>query len=191
MEPDKSTLEDLVDWASILVDWITTLDLKTMDLEGAFRPAFEVISRFFYMGSTGKSSTYRETPGGQLLAHLQAIVHKPLGFASSPSLPGTINSPWWTDFAHLIYWFYFVATFTTVAFLWYLYDFRVRRVETAHPMRETRGFSRAQTGDLVTAVLPLTWSATMVMHASTHSINFDENTAGAAFSFTVVAYQWG
>lgn len=31
----------------------------------------------------------------------------------------------------------------------------------------------------------------MVMHASTHSINFDENTAGAVFSFTVVAYQWG
>jgi|TARA_B110000503_G_scaffold139748_1_gene228895 heme/copper-type cytochrome/quinol oxidase subunit 2 len=84
-----------------------------------------------------------------------------------------------------------VATFTTVAFLGYLYDLLVRRREAAHPIRETRGFSRAQTGDLITAVLPLTWSATMVMHASTHSINFDENTAGAAFSFTVIAYQWG
>lgn len=31
----------------------------------------------------------------------------------------------------------------------------------------------------------------MVMHASTHSINFDENTAGTVFSLTVVAYQWG
>lgn len=90
-----------------------------------------------------------------------------------------------------MYWFYVVATFATVAFLAYLYDLLVRRREAAHPVRETRGFSRAQTGDLVTAVLPLTWSATMVMHASTHSINFDENTAGAAFSFTVIAYQWG
>jgi len=90
-----------------------------------------------------------------------------------------------------VYWFYVVATFATVAFLGYLYDLLVRRREAAHPVRETRGFSRAQTGDLVTAVLPLTWSATMVMHASTHSINFDENTAGAAFSFTVIAYQWG
>lgn len=84
-----------------------------------------------------------------------------------------------------------MASFTTVAFLAYLYDFFVRRRETAHPIRETRGFSRAQTGDLITAVLPLTWSATMVMHASTHSINFDENTAGTVFSFTVIAYQWG
>jgi len=149
------------------------------------------IPSFFYRGSTNSLVEGGETSPRDLLAQLQAIVHKPLGFATSPSLPGTINSPWWTDFSHLIYWFYFVSTFATVAFLWYLYDFRVRRAETAHPIRETRGFSRAQTGDLVTAVLPLTWSATMVMHASTHSINFDENTAGTAFSFTVVAYQWG
>lgn len=144
-----------------------------------------------YTSSPNHAFERVETPQLQLLAQAEAVVHKPLGFASSPSLPGTINSPWWTDFAHLIYWFYFIATFATVAFLWYLYDFRVRRVETAQPIRETRGFSRAQTGDLVTAVLPLTWSATMVMHASTHSINFDENTAGTAFSFTVIAYQWG
>lgn len=31
----------------------------------------------------------------------------------------------------------------------------------------------------------------MLMHASTHSINFDENTAATVFSFTVIAYQWG
>lgn len=133
-------------------------------------------------------------PGGlpePLLAQHEAVTHRPVSYTSSPSLPGTLNAPWWTDFAHLVYWFYVVATFTTVAFLGYLYDLFVRRREAAHPVRETRGFSRAQTGDLVTAVLPLTWSATMVMHASTHSINFDENTAGAAFSFTVIAYQWG
>ena len=130
-------------------------------------------------------------PEATLLAQQEATTHRPVSYTSSPSLPGTLNAPWWTDFAHLVYWFYVVATFTTVAFLGYLYDLLVRRREAAHPIRETRGFSRAQTGDLVTAVLPLTWSATMVMHASTHSINFDENTAGAAFSFTVIAYQWG
>jgi hypothetical protein len=31
----------------------------------------------------------------------------------------------------------------------------------------------------------------MLGHASTHSINFDENTTATTFSFTVVAYQWG
>ena len=130
-------------------------------------------------------------PEAALLAQAEGATHRPVSYASSPSLPGALNAPWWTDFAHLVYWFYVVATFATVAFLAYLYDLLVRRREAAHPVRETRGFSRAQTGDLITAVLPLTWSATMVMHASTHSINFDENTAGAAFSFTVIAYQWG
>jgi hypothetical protein len=139
----------------------------------------------------GAVSTQPSNPNAALLAQAEGVTHRPVSYASSPSLPGTINAPWWTDFAHLVYWFYVVATFATVAFLAYLYDLLVRRREAAHPVRETRGFSRAQTGDLVTAVLPLTWSATMVMHASTHSINFDENTAGAAFSFTVIAYQWG
>jgi hypothetical protein len=31
----------------------------------------------------------------------------------------------------------------------------------------------------------------MLGHASTHSINFDENTTATTFSFTVIAYQWG
>lgn len=70
-----------------------------------------------------------------------------------------------------------------------LHSLASRHIETKFPKRETRGFSRAQTGDVMTAVLPLTWSITMLMHASTHSINFDENTAATVFSFTVVAYQ--
>ena len=66
-----------------------------------------------------------------------------------------------------------------------------KSVESRQPVRETRGFSRAQTGDGITAVLPMTWSITMLMHASTHSINFDENTTGSTLVLTVIAYQWG
>ncbi len=57
--------------------------------------------------------------------------------------------------------------------------------------RETRGFSRAQTGDALTSVVPLAWSVSMLMHASLYSFNFDDNTAGTTFSFNVLAYQWG
>jgi hypothetical protein len=72
-----------------------------------------------------------------------------------------------------------------------LYHLFVFNVETRLPIRETRGFSRAQTGDVLTAILPMSWSITMLMHASTHSINFDENTTATAFSLTIIAYQWG
>jgi len=72
-----------------------------------------------------------------------------------------------------------------------LHGLTAKNVEPRSPRRETRGFSRAQSGDVMTAALPMTWSITMLLHASTHSINFDENTAATVFSFTVVAYQWG
>jgi len=108
---------------------------------------------------------------------------------ASPS--GTLGLPWFTDFMHLAFWFFFFATFVVVIWLVGFHTATTLRLESRLPVRETRGFSRAQTGDALTAVLPLTWSITMLMHANTHSFNFDDNTAGAAFSLTVVAYQWG
>ena len=67
----------------------------------------------------------------------------------------------------------------------------IRCGESRLPIRETRGFSRAQVGDTLTAIIPMVWSITMLMHASTHSSNFDENTDSTAMSLTVMAYQWG
>jgi hypothetical protein len=120
----------------------------------------------------------------------QARFFLPQSFTASPSL-GSLNTPWYVDYGHLIFWFYFLGTFVIVMWLVSSYVVFTRNVEARAPIRETRGFSRAQTGDAVTAVLPMTWSVTMLMHASTHSSNFDENTAGTLFSVSVVAYQWG
>ena len=76
-----------------------------------------------------------------------------------------------------------------VVWLFYIYSSLAYNIESRRPVRETRGFSRAQIGDTMTAVLPLTWSITMLAHASTHSANFDENTTATVFSFSVIAYQ--
>jgi hypothetical protein len=83
------------------------------------------------------------------------------------------------------------ATLVLVLWVAYLYVGLTRHLEERRPVRETRGFSRAQTGDMLTAVLPLTWSITMLGHASTHSINFDENTTATVLSVSIIAYQWG
>lgn len=66
------------------------------------------------------------------------------------------NSPWYLDYAHLSFWFFYFATFALVAWLVYTYIVLSRNTETRRILRETRGFSRAQTGDTMTAVLPLT-----------------------------------
>lgn len=120
----------------------------------------------------------------------QSRLFYPRSFSVSASF-NALNSPWYIDYGHLMFWFFFLSTFIIVMWIVTLHSLTSRNIETRFPRRETRGFSRAQTGDVMTAVLPLTWSITMLMHASTHSINFDENTAATVFSFTVVAYQWG
>lgn len=120
----------------------------------------------------------------------QTRLFYPRSFTASSSL-NALNTPWFIDYGHLTFWFFFLCTFLLVMWLVTLHNLTSKNVETRWPRRETRGFSRAQAGDVMTAVLPLTWSVTMLLHASTHSLNFDENTAATTFSFTVMAYQWG
>lgn len=120
----------------------------------------------------------------------QARLSYPQTHMASPYL-GVLNTPWFLDYGHLIFWFYFLSTFVIIMWLTTSYGLFTRNVEPRMPIRETRGFSRAQTGDILTAVLPMAWSITMLMHATTHSTNFDENTASTVFTVTVVAYQWG
>lgn len=120
----------------------------------------------------------------------QTRLFYPRSFTASSSL-NALNSPWFIDYGHLTFWFFFLCTFLLVMWLVTLHNLTSKNIETRWPRRETRGFSRAQAGDVMTAVLPLTWSVTMLLHASTHSLNFDENTAATTFSFTVMAYQWG
>ena len=102
-----------------------------------------------------------------------------------------IPLPWATEFFILPFWFFFFSLGLVSIWLVILYAQTTLHVESRLLRRETRGFSRAQTGDALTSVVPLAWSISMLMHASTHSFNFDDNTAGAVFSFNVLAYQWG
>jgi len=51
------------------------------------------LPRFLHAKGAGATAPFNETPQSLLLAQAEAIVHKPIGFASSPSLPGTVASP--------------------------------------------------------------------------------------------------
>lgn len=106
-------VDDLADWAQLDLLYLPPLEPSTPRL-GAPNTSAEALasylgflpqrlSRLLYLASPFPPSAGPETPHGSLLAQARATMHRPLGFASSPSLPGTISSPWWTDFAHLIY----------------------------------------------------------------------------------------
>jgi hypothetical protein len=117
-------------------------------------------------------------------------VHYPRPFIAS-AIQHTLTAPWATEFFILPYWFFFLSLGLVTVWLVVLYVQVVTHSEARLPRRETRGFSRAQAGDALTSVVPLAWSISMLMHASVHSFNFDDNTAETVFSFNVLAYQWG
>ena len=99
--------------------------------------------------------------------------------------------PIFLDYSHLVHWYFFITCILVILFLFFLSQLLINDFERRYPKRETRGFSRAQVGDYITSVIPLTWSITMLIHASTHSQMFDENTTGCQFTFGIVGYQWG
>lgn len=87
-----------------LQEWLSSPSaITSMDLEALASTLVSLLPKFSYRGSTTPAYVPHGASQQQLLAQAEATTHKPLGFASTPSLPGTINSPWWTDFAHLIY----------------------------------------------------------------------------------------
>jgi len=133
------------------------------------------------------STASTNTPLAQQLVEGVSRGFYPIPYSAAAS--NHLLTPWYLDYGHLSFWFFVGSTIVIVLWLAYVFTGLARNIEERRPVRETRGFSRAQTGDTLTAVLPLTWSITMLGHASTHSINFDENTTATVLSFTVIAYQ--
>lgn len=124
--------------------------------------------------------------GFELLALGRTFYPKPY---TSSAIQHVLALPWATEYFVLPYWFFFFSLGLVAIWLITLYVQTSLHVESRFLRRETRGFSRAQTGDALTSVVPLAWSVSMLMHASVHSFNFDDNTAGTTFSFNVLAYQ--
>lgn len=95
------------------------------------------------------------------------------------------------DYIHFAFCYFFLTATLLLFWLVYTLDVILNRVDYIEPTFETRGFSRAQTGDSITAVIPLTWSLSMIIHAGSYSSNFDENVDNCDLSLFVIAYQWG
>lgn len=85
----------------------------------------------------------------------QSLAYYPNPYTVSPAY-SMLQTPWYMDYGHLIFWFFFFSTFVLVMWLFYIYSSVAHNIESRRPVRETRGFSRAQVGDTLTAVLPLT-----------------------------------
>lgn len=59
------------------------------------------------------------------------------------------------------------------------------------PRRETRGVSRSKCGDLITATVPVSWAASIIINESTDAIDFYDGFGTTEMVVGIRAYQWG
>lgn len=98
---------------------------------------------------------------------------------------------WFVHISIYQYWlwffFIFLIIFFTLTFLLTLKWCNIR----FKPKRETRGVSRSKCGDLITAVVPVTWAGSIITHESTDAIDYFDGFGTTEMSLGVRAYQWG
>jgi hypothetical protein len=76
--------------------------------------------------------------------------YRPSAIVTSPMTPDVF------DFVHFAFCYFFLTAFLLLFWLVFSFDLLALRGENREPILETRGFSRAQTGDTLTAIIPLT-----------------------------------
>lgn len=96
-----------------------------------------------------------DSPGAVLSADAaNSRIFPPAPYTASPSVTTGVT-PFHIDYLHLVFWFYFLGAFVFIVWLVVALATLSKNVESRFPVRETRGFSRAQTGDVLTAILPM------------------------------------
>lgn len=116
-------------------------------------------------------------------------LYYPEPFIASPTY---IHEDIW--FLHIViyqYWLWFFFIFMIVFFfLAFLITVRWCNIRN-RPVRETRGVSRSKCGDLITATVPVSWAASIIIHESTDAIEISDGFGSSEMAVGIRAYQWG
>lgn len=116
-------------------------------------------------------------------------LYYPEPFIATPTF---INEDIW--FLHITiyqYWLWFIFI-SLIVFFFLGFLITLRWCNIRHrPVRETRGVSRSKCGDLITAVVPVSWAASIIIHESTDAIEFNDGFGSTDVAIGIRAYQWG
>lgn len=105
------------------------------------------------------------------------------------------------SFLHYDFWFIHISVY--VYWIWFLFSFiivffiitglcTIRWCNPRmKPRRETRGISRSKCGDLITAIVPVTWATSIIIHESTDAVDMFDGGGTTNISVGIRAYQWG
>jgi hypothetical protein len=128
-----------------------------------------------------RSENYIATPTRKL--------HYPEPFIASASFIHTDIG--FIHILHYQFWLWVIFIFLIVFFfITFLCTVRWCNMRT-RPRRETRGVSRSKCGDLITACVPVTWAASIIVSESTDASDFYDGFGTAELTIGIRAYQWG
>lgn len=98
---------------------------------------------------------------------------------------------WWLHIVVYYYWLWFffiyLIVFYLIIIMWEM-DYNMTK---NNPQRETRGVSRSKCGDLITALVPVSWASAIIIHESTDAIDHFDGFGTLDFVVGVRAFQWG
>ena len=89
------------------------------------------------------------------------------------------------------YWLWFMFIFL-ICFFFISFLCTIRWcTNRVRPRRETRGVSRSKCGDLITACVPVSWAASIIINESADATDLNDGFGTAELVVGVRAYQWG
>lgn len=169
------------------LDQIFSLKLNSLE---NFNNYFQTIN-FNYLKSLHDYTLFNYTQALDVL-HVSIPnikLYYPEPFIASPTY---IHEDIW--FLHIViyqYWLWFFFIFMIVFFfLAFLITVRWCNIRN-RPVRETRGVSRSKCGDLITATVPVSWAASIIIHESTDAIEISDGFGSSEMAVGIRAYQWG
>lgn len=98
---------------------------------------------------------------------------------------------WFTHILIYQYWLWFIFVFIII-FFFVIFICTLRWCNMRiRPRRETRGVSRSKCGDLITATVPVSWAASIIITESTDAIDYYDGFGTTELVVGIRAYQWG
>lgn len=116
-------------------------------------------------------------------------LYYPEPFIASPSF--VHEDLWFIHVLHYQHWLWFMfISLIMFYFITFINVVRWCNMRTK-PKRETRGVSRSKCADLITATVPVTWAASIIISESVDAADYYDGFGSGEIVIGIRAYQWG
>ena len=172
--------------SKLLAQDIEALSVAKSDVDLMFKvfPEYaNIIERFEFhnIEDDGSLTEALSTPDVKL--------YYPEPFIASPSF--VHEDLWFIHVLHYQHWLWFMfISLIMFYFITFINVVRWCNMRTK-PKRETRGVSRSKCADLITATVPVTWAASIIISESVDAADYYDGFGSGEIVIGIRAYQWG